>query len=98
MKRYRRRIRVLAAGLSALAGFVDATGFVSLGGFFVSFMSGNTTRLAVGLARGTGAASLAAGLIVAFVVGVMAGTLLRRRMKHARAAWVLALVAILLAC
>ncbi|HEX4271103.1 MAG TPA: YoaK family protein [Rhizomicrobium sp.] len=97
MKRYQRRVRVLAAGLSALAGFVDATGFISLGGFFVSFMSGNTTRFAVGLARGAGAAALGAGLIVAFVLGVMAATLLRSRMEKRQAAWVLALVAALLA-
>jgi len=63
MKSYQRRVRVLAGGLSALAGFVDATGFIGLGGFFVSFMSGNTTRLAVGLAQGTAAAATAAGLI-----------------------------------
>ena len=44
MVRYDRRVKLLAAGLSALAGFVDATGFIQMGGFFVSFMSGNTTR------------------------------------------------------
>jgi uncharacterized membrane protein YoaK (UPF0700 family) len=97
MNRYQRRVRILAAGLCALAGFVDATAFISLGGFFVSFMSGNTTRFAVGLARGAGAAALGAGLIAAFVLGVMAGTLLRRRAVKNQAAWVLALVAILLA-
>lgn len=97
MKRYQRGVRVQAAGLSALAGFVDATGFISLGGFFVSFMSGNTTRFAVGLARNASAAALAAGLIAAFVLGVMAGTLLRSHVKKRQAAWVLALVAALLA-
>jgi hypothetical protein len=30
--------------LTAIAGWVDAIGFISLGGFDVSFMSGNTTR------------------------------------------------------
>lgn len=30
-------------------GYVDAVGFMMTGGFFVSFMSGNSTRLAVGL-------------------------------------------------
>jgi uncharacterized membrane protein YoaK (UPF0700 family) len=29
--------------LTAIAGWVDAIGFLSLGGFYVSFMSGNTT-------------------------------------------------------
>ena len=97
MKSYQRRVRVLAGGLSALAGFVDATGFIGLGGFFVSFMSGNTTRLAVGLAQGTVAAATAAGLIAAFVLGVMGGTWTRRRAPAKPAAWILALVAALLA-
>ena len=50
MIRYRPSIRLFAALLSGLAGFVDAIGFIKLGGFFVSFMSGNSTRLAVALA------------------------------------------------
>jgi uncharacterized membrane protein YoaK (UPF0700 family) len=97
MNRYERRVKILAAGLSGLAGFVDATGFINLGGFFVSFMSGNTTRFAVGLATGGTAAAIAAGLIATFVLGVMAGTLVGRRAPHNRAASVLGLVAIFLA-
>jgi uncharacterized membrane protein YoaK (UPF0700 family) len=97
MNRYDRRARLLAAGLSALAGFVDATGFIALGGFFVSFMSGNTTRLAVGLARGSPSALIAAGLIGAFVAGVILGTLAGRVARGRRAATVLLLVAALLA-
>jgi uncharacterized membrane protein YoaK (UPF0700 family) len=50
MHRHRKRDISVAVGAASLAGFVDATGFLSLGGFFVSFMSGNSTRLAVGLA------------------------------------------------
>ncbi|MFZ1966902.1 MAG: DUF1275 family protein, partial [Bradyrhizobium sp.] len=37
----------LACTLSALAGYVDGIGFIHLGGLFVSFMSGNSTRLGV---------------------------------------------------
>jgi uncharacterized membrane protein YoaK (UPF0700 family) len=97
MIRYPRRIRLLAAALSALAGFVDATGFIALGGFFVSFMSGNTTRLAVGLANGAEAAAIAGGLIAMFVTGVVLGSLAGRLARTRRAATVLALVALLLA-
>ena len=31
--------------MSTLAGYVDAIGFLHLGGLFVSFMSGNSTRM-----------------------------------------------------
>jgi uncharacterized membrane protein YoaK (UPF0700 family) len=95
--RYDRRVKLLAAGLSALAGFIDATGFIALGGFFISFMSGNTTRLAVSLARGSASALLAAGLIGLFVLGVMLGTLAGRLAKARRAVMVLLLVTALLA-
>lgn len=96
MIRYERRAKLLAAGLSALAGFVDAIGFLKLGGFFVSFMSGNTTRLAVGLAKGTESAAIAGGLIVTFVVGVIAGTITGHFATKHRAAVILGLVSILL--
>jgi uncharacterized membrane protein YoaK (UPF0700 family) len=91
------RVKLLAAGLAALAGFVDATGFIKLGGFFVSFMSGNTTRLAVGLATNASAALESVGLITGFVLGVMLGTLLGRLAKKQRACRLLLLVAGLLA-
>ncbi|HEY4162646.1 MAG TPA: DUF1275 family protein, partial [Dongiaceae bacterium] len=75
MRRYNHRARFLAVALSALAGYTDALGFLSLGGFFVSFMSGNSTRLAVGLAEGSSAAAIAGSLIVLFVLGVVLGSL-----------------------
>jgi uncharacterized membrane protein YoaK (UPF0700 family) len=93
--RYDRRIRLLAAGLSALAGFVDAIGFIKLGGFFVSFMSGNSTRLAVALAQGS--ALTGGGLIAVFVAGVALGSLAGRLAGAGRAAAVLCLVTLLLA-
>lgn len=96
MTRYAKRIRLLAAGLSGLAGYVDAVAYISLGGFFVSFMSGNTTRLGVGVARGTQAGLVAAGLIAMFVTGVMLGTLVRRFTPWRHATSVLLLVAVLL--
>lgn len=35
--------------LTAIAGFVDALAFIELGGYFASFMSGNTTQLGLAM-------------------------------------------------
>src|SRR5688572_19796728 len=98
MKDYRRRDVALAAGLSGVAGYVDAIGFLKLGGFFVSFMSGNSTRLGVGVATGQWAtARTAVALIGLFVAGVVLGALVARRVGEARRSAILALEAALLA-
>lgn len=69
--------------LAAIAGCVDAVGFTELGGYFVSFMSGNSTRLGLHLAYGEFSAALFTfGLVALFVGGAAAGTLIlqgRRR-------------------
>jgi uncharacterized membrane protein YoaK (UPF0700 family) len=75
MTRYAKRFWVLGAAMAGLAGYVDAIGFLKLDGLFVSFMSGNSTRLAVGVASGLPVAGIAMGLIAAFVGGVLAGTI-----------------------
>ena len=63
--------------LAAVAGAVDAVGFLHFRSFYVSFMSGNTTRIAVALAEGDDGLALRGGTLVAcFVVGVIAGDLL----------------------
>ena len=64
--------------MAALAGFVDSIAFIHLGGFFVSFMSGNSTRLGVSLSQAPGEATIALGLIAAFVAGVVVGALINR--------------------
>jgi uncharacterized membrane protein YoaK (UPF0700 family) len=93
MRRYEKRQRLLAIGLAALAGFVDALGFLKLGGLFVSFMSGNSTRLAAGITGVVPGSLFAGALIAAFVGGVMAGEtvgrLAGRRRKQAVLAFVL---------
>ncbi|MDF0543193.1 DUF1275 family protein [Sphingobium sp. H39-3-25] len=96
MIRYDRRTRALAYGLSALSGFVDANAFMMIGGFFVAFMSGNTTRLAVGLALHGRDAAIAGTLIALFVLGVMTGALIGDSVRRRRRAAVLALLTLLI--
>lgn len=89
--------QLLAVGVAILAGFVDAIGFVESAGFFVSFMTGNSTRLAVGLAEGQHAALVAAIIIATFVFGVVAGSLVGAQAGRRRSLAVLLGVTILLA-
>lgn len=71
MIRYDKGFRRLAFCLAGLAGFVDAIGFLGSGGLFVSFMSGNSTRMAIGITGATTLALAAATLIALFVLGVV---------------------------
>lgn len=92
--RSRRRLAIAAA---ALAGYVDAAGFLSANAYFVSFMSGNTTRLGVDLVLRPETAAIPALLILGFVVGVFAGAVVAAKAGAGRKTAVLALVAVLLA-
>ncbi|WP_162409585.1 YoaK family protein [Acuticoccus sediminis] len=76
--RPQRVARALAAlHLTAVSGFVDAVGAVHLAGLNISFMSGNTTDLAVALVSDHGARLLLIAAIVAtFVFGAYLGTLI----------------------
>ncbi|MBD3845893.1 DUF1275 domain-containing protein [Bosea sp. SSUT16] len=97
MMRYDRPAIGLAFCLTGLAGFVDALGFLSLGGFFVSFMSGNTTRFAIELAgRHAGGIALAAMILGLFVGGVICGSLAGHFGHRRRKASVLAFVTLAL--
>ena len=86
----------LVAGLSVLAGMTDAIGLLALGDF-VSFMSGNTTRLAVAISQADLALVLRlSGALLGFVAGNTLGVVLARGFR--RRAWpVLVVVAALLA-
>jgi uncharacterized membrane protein YoaK (UPF0700 family) len=98
VKHYERGEVVLAVTLSGVAGYVDAIGFLKLGGFFVSFMSGNSTRLGVGLATGNAHAVLTVlALVASFVAGVVLGALTARAFGERRRSPVLVLEAVLLA-
>jgi uncharacterized membrane protein YoaK (UPF0700 family) len=93
-----RRNVALACALSALAGYVDGIGFLHLGGLFVSFMSGNSTRMGVSLADGQWLdAATALGLIALFVIGAAAGSLIVLGRGANRQPWLLLVEALLLA-
>jgi uncharacterized membrane protein YoaK (UPF0700 family) len=86
----------LACALSGLAGYVDGIGYIHLGGLFISFMSGNSTRLGVMMAEFNWPKALeAVRLIGLFVVGAGLGSLIGRgRGKHRQ--WLLLLAEALL--
>jgi len=97
MSRLDARLRAVAHLLAFVAGAVDALGYLMLGGFFVSFMSGNSTRL--GVAIGTGQwtqATMAGALITLFVIGVGCGSVAGERAGRWRVPLLLALEAALL--
>jgi len=60
--------------LTAAAGMIDVVGFIELGGFYTSFMSGNTTQLGAGLAHMGPALLLPASLVIMFVTGSFLGS------------------------
>jgi uncharacterized membrane protein YoaK (UPF0700 family) len=44
----------VACALNAFAGYIDGIGYIHLGSLFISFMSGNATRLGVSAAAAVG--------------------------------------------
>ena len=87
----------LAGVLAALAGMVDAIGYLHLNGLFVSYMSGNSTQLAAALGQGNLAeAGFIAKLVVLFVLGAAAGQALAGLTGEWHMSWVLAGVTALL--
>lgn len=99
MTRLDRNARLMAICLAAIAGMVDAIGFMASGGFFISFMSGNSTRLSIGLAADAPYLALVVTLIAAFVGGVVAGSLVGRNQRLSptlRQAGILAGISLLL--
>jgi uncharacterized membrane protein YoaK (UPF0700 family) len=98
MKDYTHRQKALAFALAGTAGFVDAMGFRHLGGIFVSFMSGNTTRLGVDMAMADWfKVAEVAGIIVVFVGGATLGALVGQEGRRNRRAAILWTETILLA-
>ncbi|MEW5422137.1 YoaK family protein [Amorphus sp. 3PC139-8] len=86
-------VRDLAHGLLlvAIAGYLDAVGYLALSGLFVSFMSGNTTQFAATLASDAQAALATLVLIAAFVAGAGSGAAIAELLPRFGAAVILAL-------
>lgn len=97
LRRRRRRTGFAFVGaLAALAGMTDAIGFLSIG-HFVSFMSGNTTQLAIALGAGDLRLALLLGaVLLAYVAGNAFGIVVIW-MVGRRQSMLLALIAALLA-
>lgn len=87
-------LRFVAAAIALMAGYVDAVGFVGFGGTFVSFMSGNSTRLGAGVVDAVHApVGLTVAVIAAFVAGVAVGQAIggpRHATRRVRVAWLVA--------
>lgn len=67
----------LGISLTAIAGYVDAIGFLALGGLFASFMSGASISLGISISGGQWDMLIeAANLICVFLVGAIGATVL----------------------
>ena len=99
MNRLDRNARILAVSFAAMAGMVDAIGFLASGGFFLSFMSGNSTRFSVGVVEAAPYVSMVAFLLSNFVAGVVVGSLIGRKNALSatqRQAYILIIISLLL--
>lgn len=86
--------------LAGLAGLVGAAAFTNTAGYFVTFMTGNTERAAVGFFRGENAMAAAAILLIlTFVAGVVIASLCRRHLwnDHPHGATVLTTITLAIA-
>jgi uncharacterized membrane protein YoaK (UPF0700 family) len=83
--------------IAAVAAYVDATGFLLYSGVYLSFMSGNSTRAAVLVARGDWhQLAPVIGVIPTFVLGVTLGTIMHGIFKKQGQAIVFSLAGIAL--
>lgn len=89
--RAERALVLLAAMLAALAGLVDAIGFLAFGQVFLASPDAGTTVLGVTLGGGYTLMLFAGAMVLSFVGGVVLTTLLTFRSRQFRRTLVLAL-------
>lgn len=77
--RAERALVQLAVALAALAGLINAVGFLAFGQIFLASPEANTTVLGANLPGGAGIAQFAAGMVVSFVGGVALTTVIAHR-------------------
>jgi uncharacterized membrane protein YoaK (UPF0700 family) len=83
--------------IAAVAAYVDATGFLLYSGIYLSFMSGNSTRAAVLVARGDWQQlAPVVGVIPTFVLGVTLGTMMHGIFKRQSQAMVFSIAGVAL--
>jgi len=88
---------VAAVALAALTGFVDVVTWIELAGFFAASMGGDMVRLGIGLAHGDAVGvRLAVALVMMFVSGVIAASVVAHRFaaQHAPPAMLTVTVAL----
>lgn len=90
---------VLALFFSCLSGFIDILGLLGIGGRFLSFMSGNSTRFAFHLAKGHWQLALPYLLLLCgFVFGAFLGNTLKAYSKRETFLTVIVAETLLIAC
>jgi uncharacterized membrane protein YoaK (UPF0700 family) len=85
--------------LACSAGYVDALGYVALGGVFTSHATGNVSAIAIALVTGTGRgiALIRAVMVAAFAVGGALGTIVLEQRRSPTVALVLVALCLLAA-
>jgi uncharacterized membrane protein YoaK (UPF0700 family) len=97
LRKEERRSFLFSLVIAAVAAYVDATGFLLYSGIYLSFMSGNSTRAAVLVARGDWQQlAPVVGVIPTFVLGVTLGTIMHGIFKRQGEAMVFSIAGIAL--
>lgn len=77
--------------IAMLAGYIDAVGYIELGGYFASFMNGNMTKVAIGMTSGKIDAATPALIVLTFLMSVAVGDIIGEKFAHHRTRVMLAL-------